>query len=72
MRKPTGIRYPSQAAINNTKDIVPAIARPPMNPLLPDAPLLGWIGAGVLWICAACFLATMPEPGGAPPSEVAP
>jgi membrane protease YdiL (CAAX protease family) len=49
------------AAINNTKEVVPAIPRPPLPPLLPDAPLLGWIGAAVIWIAAAYFLATMPK-----------
>lgn len=48
------------AAVNNTKDIVPAVARPPMNPFLPTASPLGWIGAAVIWAAAACFLATMP------------
>jgi membrane protease YdiL (CAAX protease family) len=51
------------AAINNTKDIVPSLPRPPANPLLPDAPLMSWLGVAVLWIPALVFLARMP--GGA-------
>jgi membrane protease YdiL (CAAX protease family) len=49
------------AAVNNTKEIVPAVARPAASPFVPDAPLLGWIGAGVVWAAAAYFLATMPK-----------
>jgi membrane protease YdiL (CAAX protease family) len=49
------------AAINNTKDIVPSVPRPPANPLLPDATLMSWLGAAVLWIPALYFLARMPR-----------
>jgi uncharacterized protein len=49
------------SAVNNTKDVVPALARPAANPFAPGAPLLGWIGAGVVWIAAAYFLVTMPK-----------
>ena len=44
------------AAINNTRNIVPAVARDPANPLTPAAPLLGWITAALLWIGAAYFI----------------
>jgi membrane protease YdiL (CAAX protease family) len=47
------------AAINNTRNIVPAVARDPANPLTPAAPLLGWITAALLWIGAAYFIVRM-------------
>jgi membrane protease YdiL (CAAX protease family) len=47
------------SAINNTRDIVAGIARAPASPFAPHAPLLGWIGAGVVWAAAAYFLTTM-------------
>ena len=47
------------SAINNTKDIVPSGARPPGNPFSLNASLLGWIVAGVLWICAGYLLIRM-------------
>jgi membrane protease YdiL (CAAX protease family) len=47
------------AAINNTKDIVPSIPRPPMNPLVPTASLVAWLGMTLLSICAAYFLIRM-------------
>jgi membrane protease YdiL (CAAX protease family) len=49
------------AAINNTKDIVPAVARSAANPLIPHAPLLGWLTAALLWICAGYFMMRMPQ-----------
>lgn len=49
------------AAINNTKDIVPALARSPTNPFSPGAPLLGWIGAAIIWTAAVPLLITMPK-----------
>ena len=49
------------AAINNTKDIVPAVARSAANPLIPHAPLLGWLTAALLWICAVYFMIRMPQ-----------
>ena len=47
------------SAINNTKDIVPAVARTATNPFWPSASLMSWLGAAVLWIAAACFLVRM-------------
>ena len=47
------------AAINNTKDIVPSIARTPTNPLVPSITLLGSLTLGVLWITAGYFLVRM-------------
>ena len=47
------------SAINNTKDIVPAVARTPTNPLLPNASLMSWLGIAVLWIAAVYFLVGM-------------
>jgi membrane protease YdiL (CAAX protease family) len=51
------------SAVNNTKEIVPTVARPPASPFDPDAPLLGWIGAAVVWTAAAYFLLTMRKDG---------
>jgi membrane protease YdiL (CAAX protease family) len=56
------------AAINNTRDVVPAIPRPPLDPFIPDAPLLGWIGAGMIWVAGAYCLVTMPTFGKGPES----
>jgi membrane protease YdiL (CAAX protease family) len=47
------------SAINNTKDIVPNVAREPGNPFAVSASLTGWLSAGLLWICAAYFLIRM-------------
>ena len=47
------------AAINNTKEIVPSMLRPPGNPLLPSASLMGWLGAALMWIAAGYFLVRM-------------
>jgi len=47
------------SAINNTKDIVPTGARPPANPFSLTASTMGWITAGLLWICAGYFLVQM-------------
>lgn len=47
------------AAINNTKDIVPSNPRVPINPFVPDASLIAWIGVGVLWAVAIVLLARM-------------
>ena len=49
------------SAINNTRDIVPSVARPPASPFAPHGPLLGWIGVAVIWTAAAYFLVTMPR-----------
>jgi membrane protease YdiL (CAAX protease family) len=47
------------AAINNTKDIIPAIPRPAMNPLVPEASLSTWLTTALLWTLAAWFLVRM-------------
>lgn len=52
------------AAINNTKDIVPSAVRPPTNPFSVSSSLVGWLGLGLLWICAAYFLVRMPKVEG--------
>jgi membrane protease YdiL (CAAX protease family) len=48
------------SAINNTKDIVPSVLRPPANPLTLDAPLFGWTSVAVVWVAAVYFLIRMP------------
>jgi hypothetical protein len=47
------------SAINNTKDIVPAIPRAPTNPFVVSASLLQWLGVALLWIVATYFLVRM-------------
>ena len=47
------------AAINNTKDIVPAIPRTPTNPWAVSAALVAWLGLALLWIGATYFLIRM-------------
>jgi membrane protease YdiL (CAAX protease family) len=47
------------AAINNTKDIVPSVGQAPTNPFALNPSLLGWITAGLLWVCAGYFLIRM-------------
>jgi membrane protease YdiL (CAAX protease family) len=47
------------SAINNTKDIVPAIPRTATNPLLPSASLLALLGTALMWIVAGYFLIRM-------------
>jgi membrane protease YdiL (CAAX protease family) len=47
------------SAINNTKDIVPSIAQPGTNPFALSYSPVGWITAGLLWICAGYFLVLM-------------
>jgi membrane protease YdiL (CAAX protease family) len=47
------------AAINNTKDIVPSVARVPTNPLVPEASLTSWLGLAVLWTIAGMLLVAM-------------
>ena len=60
------------AAINNTKDIVPSVARAATNPFAPSASLMSWLGVVVLWIPAVVFLIRMRKaertlPGGVVP-----
>jgi len=47
------------AAVNNTKDIVPAVAQPASGPFGLNGSLVSWIGAALLWTCALFFLAWM-------------
>ena len=47
------------SAINNTKDIVPAVARTATNPFVPSASLMSWLVVAVLWVPAAYFLVRM-------------
>lgn len=47
------------SAINNTKDLVAPDAQIPTNPLALNTSLLGWLTAGLLWVCAGYFLARM-------------
>jgi hypothetical protein len=47
------------AAINNTKDIVPSIARTARNPFALSASLVAWLGMALLWIAAGYFLVRM-------------
>ena len=63
------------AAVNNTKDIVPALAPAASGPLGLNGSLVSWIGAALLWTCALVFLAWMVRTEsrrrdwyGAPPS----
>lgn len=48
------------SAINNSKDIVSSGAFTPPGVFSLNAPLIAWLGLGVLWISAAYFLARMP------------
>lgn len=47
------------AAINNTKDIVPSVPRPPANPLTPHASATSVIGMTLVWIVAIVLLIRM-------------
>ena len=49
------------SAINNSKDIVVSGAPVPPGVFSLNAPLIAWLGLGVMWIWAAYFLARMPE-----------
>jgi membrane protease YdiL (CAAX protease family) len=44
------------AAINNTRDIVPSVGHASTHPFTLRASLLGWVTAGLLWVCAVYFL----------------
>lgn len=50
------------ASINNLKGIVPGVARPAGNPLNPDAPVLGWLTALMIWVTAVYLLARLASP----------
>jgi len=47
------------SAVNNTKDIVPSVGPKPASPFAVTASLIGWLTAGLLWVCAAYFLFRM-------------
>ncbi|MDP2957206.1 MAG: type II CAAX endopeptidase family protein [Longimicrobiales bacterium] len=47
------------AGLNNMAGIVPGVARPATNPFVLEAPLLGWLTAGVIWMAATYFLLRM-------------
>jgi membrane protease YdiL (CAAX protease family) len=47
------------SAINNTKDIVPSLGPAPTSPFAISASLIGWLTAGLMWVCAAYFLFRM-------------
>jgi membrane protease YdiL (CAAX protease family) len=47
------------AAVNNTKDIVPSATMNPAGPFVVSASTVAWLTAALLWVCAACFLASM-------------
>jgi membrane protease YdiL (CAAX protease family) len=47
------------AAINNTKDIVPSGGLSPGDPFSVRSTMVGWLTAGLLWMCAAYFLIRM-------------
>jgi uncharacterized protein len=49
------------SAINNSKDIVVSGAAIPPGVFSLNAPLMAWLGLGLLWISAAYFLARMPR-----------
>lgn len=49
------------SAINNSKDIVVSAASGPPGVFSLNAPLVAWLGLGVLWTAAAYFLARMPD-----------
>lgn len=49
------------AAINNTKDIVPSAVPGAGHPFALSTSLPAWITVGLLWACAAVFLARMPR-----------
>ena len=49
------------SAINNTKDIVPSVGPVPTNPFAISATLIGWLTAGLMWLCAAYLLFRMKQ-----------
>lgn len=54
------------AAINNTKDVVPAAVEGATNPFAMSTSLVVWLTLGLLWLCAAYFFAHMPSANAAP------
>jgi hypothetical protein len=57
------------SAINNWKDIVPSGAAVPPGVFSPNAPLMGWLVLGLLWMAAAYFLIRMPATLDAPAAD---
>ena len=49
------------AAVNNTKDIVPSTLPGGTSSFGLHASPVGWITVILLWVCAICFLASMPR-----------
>src|SRR5207247_9266931 len=49
------------AAVNNAKDIVPSALLVATNTFGVSASLVAWLTVTLLWICAAYFLARMPD-----------
>jgi uncharacterized protein len=49
------------AAVNNAKDIVPSTVPGATNPFGLSTSLVAWLTVALLWICAAWFLARMPD-----------
>jgi uncharacterized protein len=49
------------AAINNSKDIVASGSAMPPGVFSLNASLVSWLGLGLQWIAAACFLVRMPR-----------
>lgn len=49
------------AAINNTKDIVPAAASPPPGVWALSPSRVGWIALALMWVAAGYFLVRMPK-----------
>jgi membrane protease YdiL (CAAX protease family) len=47
------------SAINNTKDIVPSGGQSGTNAFALSTSVVGWITAGLLWVCAGYFLVRM-------------
>jgi CAAX protease family protein len=46
------------SAVNQTKDIVPSAVSGATDPFALSRSLIGWLTAGLLWLCAAYFLFT--------------
>ncbi len=47
------------AAVNNTKDIVPSAVPGATNPFALSTSLVAWLTVALLWICAVSFLFQM-------------
>ena len=47
------------SAINNTKDIAPSIGPEPTSVFAISASRIGWLTAGLMWVCAAYLLVRM-------------